>query len=227
MTGKLQEQAPIVNRKQQEEKILLSFISKPNSRILDVGCGLGRYLIPLTEQKHYVVGVDKSIEIVAKLRSNGYANVYSLQEAPEHLSCNFDYIIMSHIIEHIESDFLISFLDGYIRFLKIGGKLIISTPVMYSRFYDDYDHIKPYPYHAISGLYSDSEQFQEKPLYRLEPCGLWYRREPYQLSQYPETTPLTETFVKIINSVFKGIYLITNRWVAETTGWVGVFDRVV
>lgn len=215
-----------MNRKQQEEKILLSFISKPNSRIIDVGCGLGRYLIPLTEQNHHVVGVDKNVEIVTKLRSNGYT-VYSTQEASEHLSCDFDYIIMSHIIEHIEPNFLISFLDGYIRFLKIGGKLIISTPVMYSRFYDDYDHIKPYPPYAISGLYSDSEQFQEKPSYRLELCDLWYRREPYQLSQYPETTPLTEMFVNIINNVFKGIYLITNRWVAETTGWVGVFDRIV
>lgn len=217
-----------MNRKQQEEKVLLSFISNPNSRIIDVGCGLGRYLIPLTEQKHHVVGIDKNIGIVAKLRSSGYPNVYSTQEAPDHLlPGDFDYIIMSHIIEHIEPQFLIAFMDNYLRFLKIGGKLIISTPVMYTRFYDDYDHVKPYTPYAISALYSDSEQFQEKPLYRLKLGDLWYRREPYQFSQYPETTPMTEWFVNTINSIFKGMYSITNRWVAETTGWVGVFERIM
>lgn len=53
-----------MNYQNREDKILLAFISKPESHILDIGCGLGRYLIPLTKANHFVLGIDKNSDIL-------------------------------------------------------------------------------------------------------------------------------------------------------------------
>lgn len=46
----------------EEDKKLLSLIKKEKTTILDVGCGEGRYLIPLASSGHNVVGVDINVD---------------------------------------------------------------------------------------------------------------------------------------------------------------------
>ena len=35
-------------------------------------------------------------------------------------------------------------MDGYLDRLKVGGHLVIATPLMSNNFYDDFDHVRPY-----------------------------------------------------------------------------------
>lgn len=45
-------------------------LAEPGSRILDVGCGTGRHLIPLSRLGYEVVGVEKNLEMVEQLKAN-------------------------------------------------------------------------------------------------------------------------------------------------------------
>lgn len=208
----------------EEDKKLLSLIKKEGASILDVGCGQGRYLMPLASSGHNIVGVDINIDQVTKLRDMGY-KVFTLSEFDK-LNIAFDYIIMSHIIEHIAPDELIQFLDKYIDKLKYGGELIIATPFLYNEFYDDYDHIKPYTPKALSILYSDYEQQQIKPKHRLVLKYVWLRRWPIILFSYPGELLLIRVGKKVLNKVFFVLYKISFRIVSRTTGWIGVFEKL-
>ena len=215
-----------MNYQNHEDPVLLAFITKPKSRILDIGCGLGRYLIPLTTEEHFVVGIDKNPEIVKMLNLKGYSNVYTVSDASRHLTNDFDYIIMSHIIEHIEPKDLIAFFDNYLQYLKLEGKLLIATPVLHSRFFDDYDHIKPYAPKTFTLLFSDYEQYQEKPQHRLKLENVWLRKDPFELNCYPGTSDRKEKFIKNVNKLLINLYKISRQQISETTGWIGVFSRI-
>lgn len=207
-----------------EDSIVLSHIIKENAKILDVGCGEGRYIIPLSKKGHHCVGVDINPTLVSKLRELGLT-AYT----PEELSYpdnSFDYIIMSHIIEHISPAQLISFMDNYISKLKIGGKLIISTPTLYDEFYDDYDHIKPYTPKSITILYSDYVQQQQKPRYHLKSMYIWFRKWPYILRQYPPESYLKKKLYGVANLLFMAVYYASFHSISRTTGWVGVYERI-
>lgn len=215
-----------MNFELQEDRALLSLITIENARILDVGCGFGRFLIPLSDKGHCVFGIDKNPAIVARLRSKGYKNIYSTEEAVNYLANDFDYIVMSHIIEHIEPSNLISFMDSYLQFLKIGGQLIIVTPFLHKRFYDDYDHIKPYHPFAISLLYSDTDvQQQDRPRFCLGLKKIWLRKDPIKLIWYPGISYKVELIVGWLNKIFILLYRMSFHLLSETTGWIGVFVR--
>jgi SAM-dependent methyltransferase len=207
-----------------EDKKLISLIKKEKVNILDVGCGQGRYLIPLSKLGHNVFGIDINVAQVSKLRSMGY-RVFTPSEFEE-IDIMFDYVIMSHIIEHINPDNLIDFLDKYLSKLKYGGELIIATPFLYNEFYDDYDHIKPYTPKAISALYSDYEQQQKKPKYRLKLKYVWIRKWPIILFIYPGEPVVARVFKKLFNKIFFVLYKISFGIISRSTGWIGVFEKV-
>lgn len=208
----------------EEDEKLLSLIKKEKTTILDVGCGEGRYLIPLSKLGHDVFGIDINVTQVSKLRSVGY-KVFTPSDIDK-INIMFDYIIMSHIIEHIEPAKLINFLDTYLSYLKCGGELIIATPLLYNEFYDDYDHIRPYTPKAIFILYSDYEQQQEKPKYRLKLKYVWFRKWPIILFNYPGQPLLVGVWKKLLNKVFFVLYKISFGVISRTTGWIGVFKKV-
>jgi len=207
-----------------EDSKVLSCIAKKNATILDIGCGEGRYIIPLSKEGHHCVGVDINPILVHRLKEMGL-DAYT----PADLNCSndsFDYVIMSHIIEHISPAQFIPFMDNYISKLKVGGKLIISTPMLYDEFYDDYDHIKPYTPKSITVLYSDYTQQQQKPRYRLENTDIWLRKWPYVLRQYPPKSYLKGKLYRIVNILLMGVYSISFHLISRTTGWVGVYERI-
>jgi cyclopropane fatty-acyl-phospholipid synthase-like methyltransferase len=206
-----------------EDVKLLSLVTKSGAKILDVGCGQGRYLKPLWG-KHDVYGIDASEVQVKQLSSEGY-RVFSKSQVDE-LPEDFDYIIMSHIIEHIAPKELIDFFDCYLRLLKSGGLLLIATPLLYDEFYDDYDHIKPYTPKALQILFSDYSQQAVKTANRLELESLWIRKWPYYLHILPYESNLNRRLKTLIDKILIWLFWISQKSFGRKTGWVGSFRKI-
>lgn len=204
-----------------EDAALLKMISGVDLRILDVGCGQGRYLVPLSKA-HDVVGIDSSQQQVSQMQARGF-NVLHSHKQLSYVD-QFDYIIMSHIIEHIQPASLVNFFNTYLSFLKSDGYLVIATPLLHKGFYDDYDHVKPYTPRALQILFSDYSQQQEKPDYRLRLVDLWMRRWPYKSNLDYALTANDKKISDIINQCSMFLFHLTGSRVGELTGWVGKFS---
>lgn len=138
-----------------------AFIGKLNAigqEILDVGCGVDsvrklKTQAPLAEFD----GIDieeyqMSSEGIQSMRTYWIVEKEKFAHAIATLPKNYDGIILSHVIEHLEAPE--AFLEMLLSKLKPGGMLYISTPCMESvyfpkihkgclNFYDDETHVSP------------------------------------------------------------------------------------
>ncbi|MEO0152073.1 MAG: class I SAM-dependent methyltransferase [candidate division WOR-3 bacterium] len=99
------------------EKFIKRFISLENKKVLDIGCGDGKFLEFLKKQYNcYVVGVD-----IVKLNENIkiYNNIDEIDES-------FDIITLWHYIEHDENP--IKTIEKCYNLLNKSGIMIIETP---------------------------------------------------------------------------------------------------
>jgi SAM-dependent methyltransferase len=137
---------------------LLSRLPKnKEAKILDIGCGLGQFLRSLKEDHAYreVLGLDLSPEALQFCKSQNL-DVYQLDESGDFeqwLAFNpdwkerFDFITMSHVLEHIPKERIISSLKTIRKMLKKDGKasLMIMVPNAQSATdcywaYEDFTH---------------------------------------------------------------------------------------
>lgn len=78
------------------------------ARFLDLGCGTGRFSIPVAEKLRYrVTGADSSIEMLDKARQKDKNRIvnWEIQNA-EHLSytdATYDIVFMSHLLHHCDN----------------------------------------------------------------------------------------------------------------------------
>lgn len=205
-----------------------SLKDKKQSKVLDVGCGYGEKLKALQQAGYDVLGIDVNPHLVEANQKNGF-NCMTLEEFNQ-TSDRFDFILMSHIVEHFSPIELKEFMDFYLDRLNIGGYLIIATPILSKSFYDDFDHIKPYYPQGILMVFSEryDDQVQYTSRNKLKLKDIWFRRRHYRpqffRSQYIRTSwtkvfQLLETFSKILCIVSRGI-------IGTTDGWIGVFEKV-
>lgn len=120
-----------------------------NSKILDIGCGFGQMLISLREEGYTnISGIDISPEAIEYCSSHSL-NVELISDLSSHVSngkSEYDFIIMSHVVEHLEKNHIISILS-LIRqkMLKPGGELVVMVPNAQSNTgcywaYEDFTH---------------------------------------------------------------------------------------
>jgi SAM-dependent methyltransferase len=105
---------------------LLSYVKQYTSgkRVLDLGCGVGRYLQYFSATS---VGVDASSPSLESCRKQGVTAKFGDLNLPlDFDSEEFDVVFCSHTLEHIESP--ISFLRECNRVLKSDGSIIIIVP---------------------------------------------------------------------------------------------------
>ncbi len=99
-------------------------IIKPNSKILDLGCGDGLLLRELVEKKKVKgVGIEISIEKIKSCLNNGISVIQEdLNEGLKAFKVNtFDYVILSQTLEYIAHPvYLIQ------EMLRVGKKVVIS-----------------------------------------------------------------------------------------------------
>lgn len=117
-----------INEKDQyieDARSVIDFINnqKPG-KILDIGCGFG-FLLSAINNDWQKYGTE--ISKLAAETANNYGNIYigNLLDT-NYKPMSFDIITMYQVIEHLEDP--LAYLNKSNELLKIGGKLIISTP---------------------------------------------------------------------------------------------------
>ena len=208
------------------QRAVIGACSADANRVLDVGCGFGRMLQPLAAAGLAVTGVEINQEIVAANRRKGL-DCLTADEFKD-TTGDFDVILMAHVIEHFPPDDLLTFMDGYLDRLRIGGRLIIATPLMSKYFYDDFDHIKPYQPAGVLMVFGKSAQVQYYSRNKLALTGLVYRRSPFRIS-YARSRYVRSPwrFLLMATDLLSGaVFLASAKLIGKTDGWIGVFEKV-
>jgi len=130
-----------------------------NSRVLDIGCGTGRWSRVVAEFGCHVLGVDHSPTNLEVARAQGGNAAYIELDVTQKLSDlgNFDVALLIHVLEHIEDPITL------LRELRTNcSKLVIevpdleSDPLSWARvklrspFYSDADHVREYSMDLIA-----------------------------------------------------------------------------
>lgn len=96
-------------------------------RLLDVGCGSGRFLAKMRNFGWEVTGVEpdpKAVEVARKVLDIEVCQ--GTLEDTEFTQDSFDALTMSHVIEHVADPLVL--LKECKRVLKPGGRLVLVTP---------------------------------------------------------------------------------------------------
>lgn len=181
------------DQKKEWDKIAYSFLEKRDF-VLDVACGEGRFI---SLNPHKIIGLDWNTKSIKKCKNNNYnvikCDVLSLPIQNESISS----IHCSHMIEHFLPHDVHKILREFDNLLKNDGILIIRSPLLWSHFYSDLTHIKPYNPEAIIHYLIPSEQRTLNQVSeKFEVVYLKWRYAPLQVK----------------NIYLNAIFNILNRW---------------
>jgi SAM-dependent methyltransferase len=104
----------------------------PGDRVLDVGCGLGKYTVGLAEAGVAVEGLDLTPALVARLHETAPhipAHVGDLLRPPEALHGGFDVVTGFFMLHHVPD--LTAALTGVRQLLRPGGRAGFCEPNPY------------------------------------------------------------------------------------------------
>ena len=109
-------------------KTILGWLrSAPGERVLDVGCGAGRFLVEFEKNGSSTVGIEPDIRPlgIAKPRVKG-SLIQSSAVCLPFSDSTFDKVLCNHVIEHVENP---DQAFGEIRrVLRTGGTFVLSFP---------------------------------------------------------------------------------------------------
>jgi 2-polyprenyl-3-methyl-5-hydroxy-6-metoxy-1,4-benzoquinol methylase len=120
-----------------QDKLGSTFPAAKDARVLEIGCGLGKFLATL-ERLGYtrLEGVDVSAEMVASARQNTRAPVTLTGDVRGHLGGlpdgAFDRVYMLDVIEHIDKAAVVDVLMALRAKVAPAGALIVTTENMAS-----------------------------------------------------------------------------------------------
>lgn len=118
-------------RRQVNELLKFSNISKQD-RILEIGCGMGRYTLLLAQEGLKIEGLDLSPILLERLQSfnkdqfNIPLHCADVSNPPKELVEKFDLVIGFFMLHHLHN--LNSSFTGIARFLKPGGRMVFLEP---------------------------------------------------------------------------------------------------
>jgi len=158
---------------------------------LDVGSGLCRFPIKL-KKEHYNLDIhcldinSKSIRIAEENGFESHNESFLNNSLPDE---GFDIVHCSHMIEHFGYPEIIHVIDELLRITHTGGYLIIRSPLLWEHFYDDIDHIRPYPPASILNYLGNPQQ-QVVGKNKVDVVNIWYRSRAIRLSYAREESPI-------------------------------------
>lgn len=129
---------------------LLSMIVK-NGKVLDLGCGLGRYFPAFNNCD--ITGTELSLKAIAKIKET-YPNAkviqHDLNKGIPYENEAFDYVYAGELLEHIENpQFLV---DECYRILKPKGMIFANTPYKDSILCEE--HLWKFNFNDMNSLFS-------------------------------------------------------------------------
>jgi len=208
----------------QWEKILAPL--DRNMRILEVGCGRGGKTDFLIEQGfRNILGVEKNEFQVRECVKRGL-DVVTLDEFAENYADEkFDFIVLSHIIEHFDFSSLVEFIDGYLAYLKPGGLILIATPMLHPHFWLDLDHQKPYYPQGIKNFYSGSdEQVGFTSKYRLKLKDIRFRRSPFRVKNDRSLLlKKNDLPMLLFNALTAALFKLSFSVFGYKSAWIGLY----
>jgi 2-polyprenyl-3-methyl-5-hydroxy-6-metoxy-1,4-benzoquinol methylase len=155
--------------------------------LLDVGCGTGEFLKAGSDAGFNVTGIDVDATTTEHItKKYGFRTVTGLLGPDTFPPRNFDVVVLSHVIEHLQKPVeLLAVIHGI---LKPGGLFVMCTPNsdsleedihhIYGRF--RYDRSKCYylspflnPYHIIGFNLKSARKILEDSRFAVEFCRLY------------------------------------------------------
>jgi SAM-dependent methyltransferase len=100
----------------------------PRSRILEIGCGSGFMLYPLTADGHDCVAVEPSGVFSDYVRCRGipcYGTIEEVEQSGDAAN-GFDLILHYYVMEHVADP--VRFLASQLRLLKPNGRIVFEVP---------------------------------------------------------------------------------------------------
>ena len=211
------------NHEQVELGRLLQSVPR-DALVVDVGCGRGRNLDLLKRLGFLnVIGVDVNPDLIAIVKESGH-NGFTPQEFNSRFTGGcVDVILLSHIIEHFEYRALLNFLSDYLGKLKLGGSVVVVTPLMSDMFFNDFDHVKPYLPLGINMVFGPNpEQVQCQSEHVLLPQDIRFYRAPVRLQwQRVFYVPGAPTWPLLVNRGLRLLFLLSRGQCGRRSGWIG------
>jgi 2-polyprenyl-3-methyl-5-hydroxy-6-metoxy-1,4-benzoquinol methylase len=179
--------------------------SNKSIKICDIGCGYGRLLIGLRTRGYiHLHGVDQNLSAVEWCRKSGFTvtqmeiNDFVNQE---HIDRQ-DFVIMSHVLEHLYKDSIISVLTKIKKNILVpGGSIIIMVPNAQS----------------ATGCYWAYEDFTHSTLFTAGSLGYVLRAAGFQTIEFIDpycTAGLSKSRAiarKLLLSLYKGRISFWNK----------------
>lgn len=118
-------------------------------KVLDIGCGAGRYLSFLRPN---ATGIDHNFQMVEFVRKKGF-KAYLPDEffSSEVSETKYKTLLFSHIFEHMLLSDGQRLLQEYLPYLQTNGTIVIIVPQGLA-YNSDYTHICPYDDRKIEKL---------------------------------------------------------------------------
>ena len=181
------------------ESYLPNYIQKQlpknlKSKILDYGCGLGGMLCRLGEMGYEnIYGYDIDSYAI-KVCTGKRIKIIDIDE----MSNDYDLIIMSHVLEHIDKNQMISLLENLRSRLSVSGKIIIAVPNAQSN----------------TGSYWRYEDFTHKYIFTSGSLKYVLQQAGYKNIEFLDIDGLDESVLvkRVIKYLFLSIYKLNKKF---------------
>jgi len=133
---------------------------------------------------------------------------------------SFEVVHCSHTLEHLKYPDVTEAIDELVRVTKIGGYVILRGPLMHPDFWNDIDHIRPYPPESFFAYFNSGQQ-QKRSEYQVHEISRKYRRFEFCIRSFNNTKP-----IKMINFGLKYLWCKTGFPFSGRNGYVIIYERV-
>jgi SAM-dependent methyltransferase len=195
-------------------------------RVLDFGCGRGKYMRCLAAVGHEVVGADANPDYVAEGRAAGFET-----HSPGELfasPADFDIVFLSHLVEHLPPAELVVLIPRLCALLAPNGRLVLITPLLGERFFHDFSHIRPYYPQSLRhafGQQASEISFGNASLIELK--DIYFFKDPYRTRTWRSFyvgRGMAGALTGALNRLFDGLWRLSGGRIGVTSSWLGVYE---